>query len=138
MFGAALLPFAALAANATRAAVTVRIDGVLWSAAAGAAGLVGAGFFVAAGFIAASRALGPMGAALAFGAGFLVLAMLLHLLGRMRTRRRIAQAAADVSAARAGAVAEVIRSGQALMRGSGGLVLPAAAVLAGAYVAARR
>lgn len=69
-------------------------------ALAGIFALCGIGFFIAAGYIAAERQVGPLWAAIWFGIGFFVLAFLMYLLVRVvaavRARRAARRRGAEV------------------------------------------
>ncbi|WP_151717775.1 hypothetical protein [Gemmobacter serpentinus] len=67
------------AADAAKRAALIAVAGFL--------GLIAMGFVVAAGFIVTLPHLGPAGTALAFGGGFLVLALIVLLIARPPRRR---------------------------------------------------
>lgn len=88
-----LVPLAALLGIEVEA-ITERVKGlVIANAVMVVFGLAGAGFLIAAGYIALSDALGPLYAALIFAAVFLLLALAVYLgmqIGASRHRREIA------------------------------------------------
>lgn len=99
-------------AEAAEAAGRVRKSVVAYAAAAVLA-VAGLGFLVGAGYIAAARRMGDLAACLAFGAGFLVLAILIVAIQRLaagmrarrateRRRRELAEIAAAATAGMVG------------------------------------
>jgi len=96
--------------------------------------LCGAGFLVGAGFVAAAREIGTVAAALWFGGGFVVLALLLVGVDRLATRsraRREAQRRREEARAVASAAAIALLPTLLASRARGlALILPAAAALA--------
>lgn len=113
--------------RARRAAIVYALSGVLV--------LCGAGFLVAAGYMALARKIGALPAALWFGSGFILLALILigvdRLAARTRARRearrRREETRAVVSAAAVALLPALLASSRA--RGLA-LTLPAAAALA--------
>jgi hypothetical protein len=93
--------------------------------------LVGLGFLVRAAYTAAADRMGPIAASLTFGGGFLVLALLILLVYRISAQARARSLArrrtTDLAAiGAAGALAAL----PTLLRGKGGLLAPALAVIA--------
>lgn len=107
----------------------------VFGAVAGVAMLIGVLFLLLAAFIFAAERYGALEAALGFGAGFVVLAALVHLVGRLRTgsgalrtqqEERAELVKSVATAAAIGAAPVVIRS----LGTVGSIVLPIVAVAA--------
>lgn len=96
--------------------------------------LIGAGFLLAAGFLAAAREIGTVPAALWFGGGFVLTALLIVGIDRLAARarrKRAAQRRREDARAVAGAAAVALLPTLLASRGRGlALLLPAAAALA--------
>ncbi len=117
-------------ARARRKAIAYLVAGLLL--------LCGIGFLIVAGFIATAREIGTMEAALAFAAGFIVVALLLlgiHALASQARERRIAKRRKSEAKALAGAAAvAMLPTLLASRKGGLALVLPAVAALAWAVM----
>ncbi|OJU35160.1 MAG: hypothetical protein BGN94_01220 [Rhizobiales bacterium 68-8] len=110
------------AADRARRSVVAYVAGAILAVA-------GIGFLVGAGYIATARRIGDLEACLAFGAGFLVLAMLVVVIQRLVSRMRARQAAER----RRRELAEIAAAATAGMVGSKGGVFTglAASLLTG-------
>lgn len=113
-------------ARARRKALVYALAGLLL--------LVGAGFLLAAGFIAAAREIGALPAALWFGAGFVVLALLLvgidRLAARRRARREVRRRREEAKAIASAAAVALLPTLLASRARGLALIFPAAAALA--------
>ncbi|QPC90547.1 hypothetical protein [Mesorhizobium sp. INR15] len=124
-----------LASGETVAAVRRARTAAIVYALATIAALCGLGFLIGAGYIWVASHLGPMMAALSFGAGFLVLAGLILLIHQIsagsRARRETRRRNADMKAIGITAALAVL---PALLKGKGGLgVIIGPAVALAAY-----
>lgn len=117
-------------ARARRKAIVYLLAGLMF--------LCGAGFLIVAGFVATAREIGTVEAALAFAAGFVVLALLvvgIHALTSQARERRIAKRRKSEAKALAGAAAVAMLPTLLANRKAGlALVLPAFAALAWAVM----
>lgn len=126
---------AGLASGETAAAIRrARVAAIVYLLA-GAAALCGLGFLLAAAFIAAAARYGSMAAALGFGVGFLLLALLILLIFLLSSGSRKAKQAkrrkADMTAIGVTTALTVLPT---LLRGKAGLgALLAPAIAAAAY-----
>ncbi len=129
----AALIAAIVSGEASEAVARARRTAVIY-ALAGLLVLVGAGFLLGAGFLAAAREIGAIPAALWFGGGFVVLALLIVGIDRLATRtraRRAAERRREEARAVASAAAVALLPTLLASRARGlALVLPAAAALA--------
>jgi hypothetical protein len=103
-------------------------------ALAGFLGLFGIVFLLVAGYVALGREIGPVGAALSIGGGFLILAVAVLIVHRFSRRRRIRE---DTKRRKSELIAVATTTAIAILptlaRGKGGLLTllaPAAAVVA--------
>lgn len=126
---------AGLASGETAAAVRRARAAAIVYLLAGAVGLCGIGFLIAAGFIVTAHRYGPLGAALGFGIGFLLLAALVLAVFKLSTGSRRARQTkrrkADMTAI---GVTTALTLLPTLLRGKAGVgALLAPAIAAAAY-----
>lgn len=114
------------ARRARRAAIFYLIAGIF--------GMVGIGFFVGAGYVAAARRFGAIEAAVGFGVAFLLVALLVlgvHMVtARTRARSKVDRRHADMATIAGAAAVSLLPSLLRGRSGIGGIIWPALAVFA--------
>jgi type VI protein secretion system component VasK len=121
------------ATDAARATAEAAVERAAFALMAGVAALLAFGFATLAGFVALSRAVGPVAAALIFAALWTLLAAGLAMAGRARARRRRLRALEAQARLRADAASLAALSAGPLRR-----LAPLAALAIGIALGARR